>query len=285
MIVVFKAALFVVVGLIAYFTTRRAITQVLAGEGNPLHNYVAWVTTGMDSMYLPASSQRSAAIITWCACGSGGVGLLATGNILAAIVAALLGAMLPVPAINEMQRRRRMKFDTQLVDTLTLMSNSLRAGLSFVQAVEMVAREMPAPTSQEFELVLKEFKVGVPIDVALDRLSARMGSPNLDLMVTSVNILREVGGRLTETFDAIASTIRERDKAETKIRTYTAQGKMQAYVIAAMPFALGFFLHLIDPGYIKPMYTTTLGWVMLVIMITLQLVGLMVIKKMVQIRI
>jgi tight adherence protein B len=278
-----KAGLFAAVYAVAFFGVRRLLRQVTEDHGDPLENYLGWVAGNLDQLNVGHPPAKARALVAWSAAGAAAGGLALSQSLPVAALFGLLGLGIPVLAVREMHRRRRARFDTQLVDALNLVANSLRAGLSLPQSLEILSREMPAPISEEFAIVLKEYQMGVQLNEALERLSRRMRNPNLDIVVTSVNVLRETGGRLTETFDTIANTIRERDKVQLKIRTYTAQGRMQAYIISAMPVILGLLFHVIDPAFIRPLYTTPLGWLLLFVMVLLQATGLTVIMKAVRV--
>ncbi|MBI4404924.1 MAG: type II secretion system F family protein [Deltaproteobacteria bacterium] len=197
----------------------------------------------------------------------------------------LAGWKLPRLAISILHRRRVRKFVLQMVDGLSLMSNAMRSGLNVPQALQIVSDELPNPISQEFNLVLSQNKLGVSLEDALTNLSVRMPNDDIEMFTTSVNILKETGGNLAETFDSIAHTIRERIKVESKIAAMTAQGVYQGIIVVIMPFALGGILYLIDPERIAPMFTTIPGWVLLTFMITLQIVGGFSIWKIVRVRV
>lgn len=192
---------------------------------------------------------------------------------------------LPGKTINVIFGRRVRKFVTQMVDGLSLMSNAMRSGLNVPQALQLVSDELPNPISQEFQLVLSQNKLGVSLEDAMSNLSVRMPHDDIEMFTTSVNILKETGGNLAETFDSISYTIRERIKVESKIQAMTAQGVMQGVIVVLMPFALGGILYTIDPERIAPMFTTIPGWILLTVMMTLQGVGGFAIWKIVQVRV
>ena len=197
----------------------------------------------------------------------------------------LIGWKFPGKFINTIWKRRTKKFVVQMVDGLSLMSNAMRSGLNVPQALQLVSDELGNPISQEFSLVLSQNKLGVSLEEAMSNLSVRMPHDDIEMFTTSVNILKETGGNLAETFESIAYTIRERIKVESKIQAMTAQGVMQGIIVVLMPFALGAILYTIDPERITPMFTTIPGWIMLVFMMTLQAVGGFTIWKIVQVRV
>ena len=197
----------------------------------------------------------------------------------------VVGWTLPRKFIRAMHARRTKKFVIQMVDGLSLMSNGLRSGLNVPQALQIVTEELPNPISQEFNLVLSQNKLGVTLEDAMSNLSVRMPADDIEMFTTSVNILKETGGNLAETFDTISSTIRDRIKVESKISAMVSQGVMQGVVVVLMPFALGAILYTVDPERISPMFTTIPGWILLTLMMTMQFLGGFTIWKIVQIRV
>lgn len=187
------------------------------------------------------------------------------------------------PIVDYFYRRRVNKFVLQMVDALGLMSNGLKSGLSVVQAIGLIVEEMPNPIQQEFNLVLSQNKLGVSIEEAFLDLSRRVPAEDVDMFVTAVNILKETGGNLAETFDIIVLTIRERIKVENKIAAMTAQGFMQGMVVTAAPPALGFYLYMTDRELMDPLFTTPIGWIIVSVILLLELVGFFVIMKIVRI--
>jgi len=196
-----------------------------------------------------------------------------------------VGWSVPARFIQILFTRRVKKFVLQMVDGLSLMSNGLRSGLNVPQAISIVQSELPNPISQEFGLILSQNKLGTTLEEAMGNLSKRMPHDDIEMFTTSVNILKETGGNLAETFDTIAYTIRERIKIESKIAAMVSQGVMQGIIVVLMPFALGAILYQIDPERIRPMFTTIPGWAMLFVMMTLQFLGGWTIWKIVQIKV
>jgi tight adherence protein B len=192
---------------------------------------------------------------------------------------------LPGKIIGMMHKRRTKKFVVQMVDGLSLMSNGMRSGLNVPQALQIVTEEMPNPISQEFALVMSQNKLGITLEEAMSNLSVRMPHDDIEMFTTSVNILKETGGNLAETFDSISYTIRERIKVEAKISAMVSQGVMQGIIVVVMPFALGGLLYAIDPVRIAPMFTTIPGWILLSVMMFLQFLGGYTIWKIVQVKV
>ena len=196
---------------------------------------------------------------------------------------ALVGWKAPRPVVDYLYRKRNEKFVLQMVDALNLMSNGMKSGLSVVQSIGLVVQEMPNPVQQEFNLVLSENKLGVPLEEALNNMGKRIKVDDVEMFVTSINILKETGGNLAETFDTIASTIRERIKVEKKIQVMTASGLYQGMFVMSMPPILGFVFYQSDPDFMRPLFTTALGWVIVSVIFLLELVAFFVIMKIIKI--
>jgi len=207
-----------------------------------------------------------------------------TGLILGGMVASL-SWKIPRPVVDYMYSQRIDKFTLQMVDGLSLMSNGMKSGLSVVQALALVTQEMEDPIRQEFNLVLSENKLGVSLEEAFLNLSKRVRTEDVEMFVTAINILKETGGNLAETFDTIVGTIRERIKVQKKIAALVAQGLYQGMFMIAIPPILGVMFYLTDPDMMRPLFTTVLGWVILFIVLVLEVIGFVVIRKVVQIEV
>ena len=166
----------------------------------------------------------------------------------------LLGAFAPRFYLKRRKGKRLTEFNRQLPEVITLLANSLRAGSSFLQGVEMVSREARPPISEEFERVVREMNLGVSLQTALNNLVRRVASEDLELMITAISIQNQVGGNLATVLDAIAFTIRERVRIKGEIKTLTAQQRYSGYVITGLPIGLGGLLFLLSPSYITPMF-------------------------------
>ncbi len=198
-------------------------------------------------------------------------------------ITAVVGWKVPKPIVNFIYKKRVEKFVLQMVDGLGLMSNGMKSGLSVVQSMGLITQEMPNPIRQEFNLVLNENKLGIPLEEAFNNLAKRMESDDVEMFVTSVNILKETGGNLAETLDTIVATIRERVKVEKKIAAMTSQGFYQGMFVMAIPPLLGIFFYQSDPEFMRPLFTTTVGWLIIMTIILLELLGFFVIMKVIKI--
>lgn len=180
---------------------------------------------------------------------------LISGAVLVGGVFGVLGWFVPKIWLGRRQAGRLKAFNNQLADTIGLMGNSLRSGLSLVQAMEMISREAEPPVSDEFQRVVREIGLGVGPQEALLHLVRRVKSDDLDLLVIAILVQFEIGGNLSRILDSIASTIRERVKLQGEIRTMSAQGRMAGYVLSGMPVAIGGLLMLIAPSYMGALFT------------------------------
>jgi tight adherence protein B len=174
-------------------------------------------------------------------------------NIAALVAFFLIGLYAPRFYLKRRQAKRIKAFGDQLPDTITLLANSLRAGSSFLQGIELVTREARPPISEEFERVVREMQLGLALQPALNNLVRRVASEDLELMVTAIQIQSQVGGNLATVLDAIAHTIRERRRIQGEIQTLTAMQRYSGYVITLLPIGLAGLLFLISPQYITVM--------------------------------
>jgi tight adherence protein B len=180
--------------------------------------------------------------------------LPALGSPLILLIGALIGFMLPRFWLGRRKNGRLGAFNKQLPDTITLIANALRAGSSFLQAIELVVRESRPPVSTEFGRVIREVNLGLPFDAAMENMVRRVRSDDLELMATAITIQHQVGGNLAEILDSIAYTIRERVRIKGEIRTLTAQQRLSGYVVAGLPIGLAGFLFVAAPGFMDPMF-------------------------------
>jgi tight adherence protein B len=201
------------------------------------------------------------------------------------IILAIGGFFLPSLTVKWFRNRRIKKFNRQLVDSLNAMSNAFKAGLTFPQAMEHVASESEAPLSQEFSLFVREIKLGVPLDDALASMAQRVDCEDLDLVVTATTISRQLGGNMAEMFDTIAATIRERFRLEGKIRALTSQGKLQGWIVAALPLVLGLVMNWMRPDLMQPMFDHAFGYILVGIIIFMEVLGILIIRKIVNINV
>jgi tight adherence protein B len=218
----------------------------------------------------------------------------------AAMVGALLGAAFfrtllfaglagvaagagPTIAMKVALGRRAEKLREQLPDVLTIMASSLRAGHSFLQALDTVAKEIALPAREEFARVVAEIRLGRPAEDALEALAERVGSPDFKWAVLAVNIQREVGGNLAEILDTVSDTLRERAMMRRQIKVLTAEGRLSAWVLTLLPIGIGLYMFSVNPEYIGLLFTDRLGWIMLGVAVVLMGLGILWMRKIVDI--
>jgi tight adherence protein B len=219
------------------------------------------------------------------AAGVGGLAWLFSGALFVGLLFGTIGWFIPKFWLGRRQAARLKAFDNQLADTIALMSNSLRSGLSLVQSMEMISREAEPPIAEEFQRVVREIGLGVGPQEALLHLVRRVNSADLELLVTAILVQFEIGGNLSRILDSIASTIRERVKLQGEIRTMSAQGRMAGYVLSGLPVAIGGLLMLIAPSYMGALFQPG-PWLVLPVMAVVGVItGSLVIRKLVAIEV
>jgi tight adherence protein B len=220
------------------------------------------------------------------------LGLPALRNPIALLIAALIGFMLPRFWLGRRKSGRLNAFNKQLPDTITLLANALRAGSSFLQAIELVVRESRPPVSTEFGRVIREVNLGLPFEQALENMVRRVRSDDLELMATAISIQHTVGGNLAEILDSIAYTIRERVRIKGEINSLTAQQRLSGYVVGFLPIGLAGFLFVAAPNFMAPMFANPpavlglpAGVVILLVGGFMMFLGFMFIRKIVDIEV
>jgi tight adherence protein B len=244
----------------------------------------------LDLMFVEVEERKITIILLLLSFGLGTVTfLLLLPNALAGL---LIGGMvtvagwnLPLAFVKMMYQNRCGRFVDQMVDGLTIMANGIKSGLTVTQSMERVVDNLGQPIAQEFSLVLSQIRLGRTVEEALNELSTRIDKPDVQMFVTSINILKETGGNLAETFSTICTTIRERQKIEKKIQAMTAQGLTQGVIITLVPLVLLILFSLVNPSYIAPLFNTTLGLIFLFLMFGFQIIGGVAIRKIVTIKV
>jgi tight adherence protein B len=209
--------------------------------------------------------------------------LLITGNPLLAIGGAVACLFGPGLVHQRLRNKRRKKLIRQLPDTLDSLVGGLRSGLSLTQALGLLAEQLPKPSNQEFTLVVRKLRMGVGLDDVLEELEGRIGSNEYTMFTTSMRIAREVGGNLTESLERLADTMRKKLTMEDKIDALTSQGKLQGLIVGSLPLFLMWVLTEMEPEAMAPLYNSWLGYGVLVVIFLLELVGFVLIRKIVRI--
>lgn len=253
------------------------------GEGTDLFEQISRHLARADLKFRPA---EYIFLIVNSGFIAGFVGLILSRQVGFAILSGIFGLFIPPLYVMRSQRKRLVMFDNQLGDMLNLMVNGLRAGYSTLQAMEAVSRELPAPISDEFYRVVQEMQLGLTMEDALDHLIRRINSQDLDLVITAINVQREVGGNLAEILDVISYTIRERVRIKGEIAALTAQGRATAWVIAALPVILMLLLYLLNRPYFMQFFdpeTRGCGIPILILAAIMVLSGFAITQKIVKI--
>ncbi len=247
-----------------------------------------YVSDRLNMMFIEISPQRVLLYMTLCSVVPFLLMILIflpnfVPGILFGTLLGVVGWFIPKPLINWMYRRKIQKFNLQMVDALSLMSNAMKSGLSVVQALGIVSEQMPDPISSEFKLVLQRNQMGDSVEESFNNLAKRVPCEDVDMFVTAVNILISTGGNLAETFDTIVYVIRERIKVENKIQALTAQSYYQGMILMSIPPGLTAYFYFTEPEYMKPMFSNPLGWAMLFGASILLVLAYITIKKVVKI--
>ena len=187
--------------------------------------------------------------------------------------------VLPAYIYRSMRAKRLARIETQLPDALTMVSGALRAGASLSIALDNLVAEQPAPISQEFEILTREQRIGVEFDTSLSNMEKRIPLQDFRMLTTALRINREVGGNLAETVESLAETLRRKSTMEGKIRSLTAQGKLQGIVMTGLPILLGVLLNFLEPEAMAKLWSTGVGWMVLTVIVVMELMGYAMIKK------
>jgi tight adherence protein B len=204
-------------------------------------------------------------------------------NILFSLLMAGVAALVPSIVLTITVHRRSDKLHGQLADVLMILASSLRAGHSFMQALDMVAKEIGDPAAHEFGRVVAETRLGRPVNEAMDALAERIGSEDFKWALLAVNIQREVGGNLAEILDTVSDTMRERDTIRRQIGVLTAEGRLSIAILTGLPVAVGLYMAKVNPTYIKLLFSTKIGVVMTFTACCLLTVGVAWMRKVVKI--
>lgn len=280
--------------MLVYFTVFVSVAFVstfLMSTGRTLFQfyqsrYLQSVNRTLETMFIFLNPRRILNVSVLIMCGVFLVTLAITRlNIVASVVMAVIGLLVPRLLLQYSIRKRRKVFEDQFVQGLEYLSSSVKAGLSLVQAIESLVENSSPPLSQEFDLLLREYRIGIPLNEALQNLARRVDSEELNLMVFSTIITRELGGDISEIFDHLAEVIRARHRVMDRIDTLTAQGRLQAMVCGAIPFVLYGILFLWQPDYLSPLFDTFAGRIAIYVVILFQVLVIFIVRRLVNIRV
>ena len=244
-------------------------------------------SSGLDAKLeqagLPMKAGEFVALTAVCAVAGGVLGAFLVGNIIVVLLVAVVGSLIPYVWLVRARSQRQKKMAEQLADVLSILASSLRAGHSFLQALDQVANEIKDPSASEFHRVVSEIRLGRSVDDAMVEMADRIGSEDMRWAVIAVNIQRQVGGNLAEVLDIVATTVRERAYIHRQVRVLSAEGRISIGILSALPFGIFFYLMLVNPEYIGLLFTTNMGRIMLLAGAALMAAGIFVMTRIVRI--
>ncbi len=237
------------------------------------------VEFALEELFLPIPKEKLGLLYVGFMVGTGIVVYFLTQNPFLSVLGILFGSIVPMIIVRIMEEQRRMKFLDQLVDTLGLLSSSLKAGLTLPQAFEVIVEEMPSPTREEFALILQQMKMGIPLEEALARLRRRIRNDDVDIVVISVLVARDTGGNVTEVFSNLAKMIREKKKLTRRVQVLTVQARLQGLLISAMPFFFVPFALSQNPHHFDIFFRDRVGQILLFYAVTSEVLGLFFLRR------
>jgi tight adherence protein B len=237
----------------------------------------------LEQAELPMKAGEFAAFTVLCALAGGVVGALLLTKIFFVLLVAAVASLIPYGWLLHARKKRQKTMAEQLPDVLSILASSLRAGHSFLQALDQVAGEIKEPSAGEFHRVVSEIRLGRSIDDAMNEMAERVGSEDMRWAVMAVNIQRQVGGNLAEVLDIVANTVRERAYVQRQVRVLSAEGRLSIAILTALPFGIFFYLALVNPEYVAPLFTTMIGRILLLVGGTLMGLGVFVMTRIVRI--
>ncbi|MDD5595373.1 MAG: type II secretion system F family protein [Candidatus Omnitrophica bacterium] len=233
----------------------------------------------LDQMFLDISAEKLVFLDIAAPVLGGFLGYMLTEKTLFAVVGGVLGLIFPVIFIKILEKKRRKKFASQLVDAIMILCSSLRVGMSLQQAFEVLVEEIATPMSQEFNLVLRQMRMGFSLEAALSDLKKRMKLDDLEMVITSLLIAKETGGDITDTLTKVVSTIQERNKLLGKVKSLTIQAKMQGFIMSVIPIFFAFFVYQSDKHYFDIFFQDNMGKAIFSYAIVSQIIGAYLIIK------
>ena len=266
---------------------KERFLNLLRGGSRLFHNirHARGLDFKMQQAGIPLIGTEFLALLLLSAVFIGAIGAVITKKWYAGILAAII--IMAVEYIYVLVRidRRSTSFTNQLGDCLMMVANALRAGFSFLQAMDMISKEMEPPISEEFQHVMRDIGLGATVERALDDMDKRVGSPDFSLVVTAVLIQQQVGGDLARILDTISETIQDRIRMRREVKTLTTQGRMSGWVLILTPIALALFMVSSDPHYLDPFFNHPIGQMIFAGTIIMEIIGAIVIKRIVDIEV
>jgi tight adherence protein B len=244
--------------------------------------FVATVAAGLKQNFIVANPQALFALSVVLTLVLGMIGYAAIGPV-GAVAAAILAGLGPRLTVAYLANKRRQRFVYQLPDALLALASALRAGSNLPKGLELLATRQPPPLSQEFTIVLAEYRIGRQLADSLTDMRKRISTPELDLMNTAMNVSRRVGGNLADTLEALAKTLQEKAHIEGKIDALTSMGRAQGWVVGLLPIFIGFVLYQQQPERMNLMFTEWYGWITLAVIAVMMTMAAWMIRKIVNI--
>lgn len=271
-----------VIGLV--FITAALLTWLAAQTfGHYWKDYKDTFTestaASMADMFLFVDPQRLFLLNIGCIVLIPTIAWLLSRDVIITVSSGIGAVFLPWMIYRTMRKRRLKKFQEQLPDAFLMISGSLQAGSSLNMALEGLVKEQPAPLSQEFELLVRQHRIGVDLETALTNMEKRMPSTDFLVATSAIKIAREVGGNLIEVMETLAQTLRRKATMEGKIESLTAQGKLQGKVMTGLPILLALVLMQMEPEAMGKMFTTPPGWATLAVIVVMEFMGYLMIRK------
>jgi len=250
-------------------STLRAGSRQMVGE----------IESSLADAFVFVNRQRAAAWSMVVMIGLPALAFLISHSLLIALASIPVAMMLPKKYLKRLRKKRIEALEKQLPDALLMMSGALRAGASFPTALEAVVHETAPPISQEFDLLMREIRLGIDLDIAMRNVEKRIPIPDFLMMTAAVTIAREVGGNLAEALESVARTLREKLQMEGKIRALTSQGRMQGIVMTCLPLFLMLVLRFMEPKAMAPLFDEPVGWATLAVIGVMEFLGYVSITK------
>jgi tight adherence protein B len=275
--------LVILVGAAALIATLLLVRASVSGLSAYRQRFTEKSAASLRESFLFIDAERVFVFVVIGALVVPGALWLVTDSYVAPAAGLVAVITLPRLAYALIRRQRRHRLVLQLPDALTMLSSAMRAGTSLQTALDIVITETPAPLAQELGVVVREQRLGVALEDALESMARRLKLEDVDLIVAAMTIAKQVGGNLAETLERLSGTLRAKAVMEGKIRSLTSQGKLQGWVVGALPLFLGIALWFMDPASMKPLVSTWWGWVVVAGIVIMESIGAFMIKKIVTI--
>lgn len=268
-------------------TLTERLMNLLRGGGRLFHNirHARGLDFKMQQAGIPLLGTEFMALLLLSAVVVGSISAVIVKKWYAGLLAAIIIVAVEYIAVLVRIERRSTSFTNQLGDCLTMVANALRAGFSFLQAMEMISKEMEPPISEEFQHVMRDIGLGATTERALDDMDKRVGSPDFSLVVTAVLIQQQVGGDLAQILDTISETIQERIRMRREVKTLTAQGRMSGWILILMPIGMALFMTSVQPDYLDPLFHHPIGQMILIATVLMEIIGAIVINRIIDIEV